>query len=127
MRFIPIISAFVVALIGGIAVGLRPGYPFGSILIGAAIVAAMTGLASSVLQFVSNRFYLLAATIVGVALGLLVPPMLGMAEVIGFGDVRGAASVVWPVAVVVGLVLSHEAGMQLPRLRRWRPRLNQRP
>jgi hypothetical protein len=123
MRFMPIAAAFVIALVGGMAVGLRPGYSFGSLVMAATIVAAMTGLAASVLQFLPNRRFDLVAVIVGCVLGLLVPPMLAWAQVLGVGPVRGAASVVWPVAVVTALLISHGAGMQMPRLRGGRPGL----
>ena len=121
MPLIPIASAFVIAIIGALAVGFRPGYPFGALLLGATTIAAMTGLAASVIQFVPQRYYLLAAIVAGTAVGLLVGPLLAMAEVIGFGDVRGASALVWPVAAVASLILSRASGMQLPSLRRRRP------
>jgi len=124
MRFMPLISAFVIALLGAMAVGLRPGYAFGSLLLGATIVSAMTGLAASVLQFLPQRHFLPAAIVAGCILGLMVAPMLGWAEVLGFGRVRGAASVVWPVAAVSGLLLSRASGMDFPAMRRRRPRLD---
>ena len=120
MPFIPIASAFVIAIVGALAVGFRSGYPFGALLLGATTVAAMTGLASSVLQFVPPRHYLIAAAVAGTLLGLLVGPLLAAAETIGFGDVRGITALIWPVAVVAGLVLSRLSGMQLPTPRRWR-------
>jgi len=118
MRFIPLVAAFVIALVGAVAVGLRPGYPFDSLLIGAAIVSAMTGLAASVLQFLPARRFLPVAVISGAVLGLLVAPMLRWAEVLGFGEVRGAAALVWPVAVVAGLLLSRASGLDFPAMRR---------
>jgi hypothetical protein len=118
MRFMPIVSAFVIALLGAVAVGLRPGYPFDMLIIGAAIVAAMTGIAASVLQFLPQRHFLPAAIAAGVILGLLVAPMLNWAQVLGFGDVRGTASIVWPVAAVAGLLLSRASGLDFPTMRR---------
>jgi len=121
MRFMPIVSAFVIALLGAVAVGLRPGYPFGALLMGATIVAAMTGLAASVLQFLPQRHFLPAAIAVGCLSGLLVVPMLNWAQVLGLGHVRNAAAVVWPVAVVVALLLSRASGLDFPTMRRRRP------
>jgi hypothetical protein len=121
MRFMPLVSAFVIALIGAVAVGLRPGYPFVTLLIGATIVSAMTGLAASVLQFLPQRLFLPTAVVAGSVLGLLVVPMLGWAEVFGFGDVRAAAALVWPVAAVAGLLLSRASGLDFPTTRRRRP------
>jgi hypothetical protein len=118
MRFMPIVSAFVIALLGAVAVGLRPGYPFDMLIIGATIVAAMTGIAASVLQFLPQRRFLPAAITAGVILGLLVAPMLNWAQVLGYGDVRGVAAVVWPVAVVAGLLLSRASGLDFPTMRR---------
>lgn len=126
MQFMPIVAAFVIALVGGVAVGFRPGYSFGTLFMGATIVAAMTGLAASVLQFLPQRAFLFVAAIAGSILGLLVPPMLQWAEVLGFGDVRGPVSLVWPVAAVTALLLSRASGMQLPRLRRPRANLDHR-
>lgn len=125
MRFMPIVSAFAIALIGAVAVGLRPGYPFSSLLIGAAIVAAMTGLAASVLQFLPQRHFMPTAIIAGVILGLMVGPMMNWAQVLGFGDVRSPASVVWPVAVVTGLLWSRASGLDFPTMRRRRSEIDQ--
>ncbi len=124
MRFMPIAAAFVIALIGSVAVGLRPGYSFGSLLMAATIVAAMTGLAASVLQFLPQRSFMPAATLSGVILGLMVGPMMNWAQVLGFGDVRGPASVVWPVAVVTGLLWSRTAGLDFPTMRRRRSEID---
>jgi hypothetical protein len=120
MRFMPIVFSFLIALVGAAAVGLRPGYPFATLLMGATIVAAMTGLAASVLQFLPQRLFLPTAIAAGCVLGLLVAPMLNWAEVLGFGDARGAASVVWPLAAVVGLLLSRASGLDFPTMRRRR-------
>jgi hypothetical protein len=122
MRFMPMAAAFTIALIGAVAVGLRPGYPFGALVLGATIVAAMTGLAASVLQFLPPRYFLPVSAVAGSALGLLVAPMLGMAQVLGFGDVRAPAALIWPVATVTALVLSRASGMLLPPLRHRRRR-----
>jgi len=120
MPLVPIVYAFVIALIGAVAVGLRPGYPFGALLLGATIVSAMTGLAASVLQFLAPRYFLVGAIVLGTTLGLLVGFMMRSADVLNFGDVRTAANLVWPVAVVAGLVLSRMSGMRLPSA--WRRR-----
>lgn len=124
MRFLPIVAAFVIALLGAVAVGLRPGYPFDTLLIGATMAAAMTGLAASVLQFLPQRYFLPTAVIAGCVLGLLIAPMLNWAQVFGFGDVRNAAAVVWPVAVVAALLLSRASGLDFPTMRRRRPAAN---
>jgi hypothetical protein len=70
-----------------------------------------------VLQFLPQRHFLPAAIVSGCALGLLVAPMLHWTQAIGFGDVRGAVSVVWPVAAVSGLLLSRAAGLDFPTMR----------
>jgi hypothetical protein len=124
MRFMPIASTFVIALLGAVAVGFRPGYPFDTLLLGAVLVSAMTGIAASVLQFLPQRLFLPAAIAAGCVLGLLVAPMLNWAQVLGWGDVRGAASLVWPVAAVSGLLLSRAAGLDFPTMRRRRPTIN---
>lgn len=124
MRFMPIASTFVIALLGAVAVGFRPGYPFDTLLLGAVLVSAMTGIAASVLQFLPQRLFLPAAIAAGCVLGLLVAPMLNWAQVLGWGDVRGAASLVWPVAAVSGLLLSRAAGLDVPTMRRRRPTIN---
>jgi hypothetical protein len=124
MGVLPIVAAFVIALLGAMAVGLRPGYPFDVLLIGATMAAAMTGLAASVLQFLPQRYFLPTAVLAGCVLGLLVAPMLNWAQVLGFGDVRGAAAVVWPVAVVTALLLSRASGLDFPTMRRRRPTIN---
>jgi hypothetical protein len=125
MRFMPILSAFVIALIGGIAVGLRPGYSFGTLFVGATLVAAMTGLAASVLQFLPQRYFMPVAIVAGVILGWMVSPMLNWAQVMGFGDVRGPASLIWPIAIVTGLLWSRSAGLDFPTMRRSRTELHQ--
>lgn len=76
------------------------------------------------LQFLPQRSFLPAAIIAGSVLGLLVAPMLSWAEVIGFGEVRGAAIVVWPLAAVAGLLLSRASGMDFSTMRRRRPSLD---
>jgi hypothetical protein len=114
MRVMPIVSAFVIALIGAMAVGLRPGFPFSALLLGATLVAALTGVAASVLQFASERYFSAAAILTGAALGMLVPTLMDLAQSIGFGDLRGGSAVVWPVAAVVGLLFSRSSGMRLP-------------
>jgi hypothetical protein len=121
MRFLPIVAAFVIALIGALAVGLRPGYAFDTLLIGATIAAAMTGLSASVLQFLPQRLFMPVAVVAGAVLGLLVAPMLTWAQVLGFGEVRGAASLVWPAAVVSALLLSRASGLDFPTMRRRGP------
>ena len=118
MRLIPMTSAFVIALLGAVAVGLKPGYPFGTLVFGATIVAAVTGIAASVLQFLPDRHYALVAVVAGVSLGFLVARMMGIAEALGFGDVRRVSTVVWPTAVVAALLISRAFGMHLPRFRR---------
>ena len=120
MPVLPIVSAFVLALIGAVAVGLRPGYSFEALLIGATLTAAMVGVAASVLQFVPQRTFLLFAIITGCALGLMVDPTLHAARGLGFGDVRQATSLICPVAAVAALIVSRSAGLALPTLRRRR-------
>lgn len=121
MLLMPVSSAFLIALVGGLAVGLRSGYPFLPILVGATLVAAMTALASSVLQFLPQRFYMAGAVLTGVAVGMVVWPMLEFAEVMGLGPVRGPLLGVWPVAAVSSLLLSRSWGMRMPHVRH-RPR-----
>ena len=125
MNFLPILAAFAIALIGGIAVGLRPGYSFQALLIGATLVAAMTGLAGSVLQFLPRRGFMPTAIIAGVILGVIVTPMLDWAQVLGFGRVREPVAIIWPVAIVTGLIWSRSSGMDAPTMRR-RPDLDGR-
>lgn len=124
MRFMAMVSAFVIALVGATAVGLRPGYPFGTLLLGATILAAMTGMAASVLQFLPQRYFFSATIAGGIALGLLVATLLRAARVLDFGDVHGATIVVWPVAAVVALFLGRASGMQMAKLRRRRTNLD---
>jgi hypothetical protein len=124
MRFLPIAATFVIALLGAAAVGFRPGYAFSTLLLGAVIVAAMAGIAASVLQFLPQRLFLPSAIVAGSVLGLLVAPMLNWTQVLGWGDVRGAASIVWPVAAVAGLLLSRAAGLDFPTMRRRRATIN---
>jgi|SRR5690606_2656927 len=123
MHLMPIVYAFIIALVGGVAVGMRPGYPFESILLGATIAAAMTGLAATMVQFVPQRYFVLAASVGGALLGLVAGQMLGWARVLDFGPVRGPFLIVLPVAIVAGLLLSRATGMRLPSLRRRRPGL----
>jgi hypothetical protein len=120
MPLVPILSAFVIALLGAMAIGLRPGYSFGTLLLGATIVSAMTGLAASVLQFLPSRYFLPGAIVLGGGLGLMVGAMLGWAHALDFGAVRSTVDLVWPVAAVTGLLISRASGMQLPALRRRR-------
>jgi hypothetical protein len=120
MSFMPMVSAFCLALIGAVAVGLRPGYSFGMLMLGATISAAMAGLAASVAQFLPRRYYFVAIVIGGCVMGLVVGGMLRAARVLEFGAVRDATALIWPVAIVTALVLSRNWGMHLPRLRRRR-------
>jgi hypothetical protein len=120
MRFIPMASAFIFALAGAVAVGLRPGYPFGGLLLGATAVAAMAGLGASAIQFVPRRYFVPVAVLGGTALGLLVALLLGAADGLYVGDVRGSVTAVWPAAVVGALLLSRASGMRMPGLRRRR-------
>ena len=123
MRFMPLGVAFLIALVGALALGLRPGYPFATLLIGATIAAAMTGIAASVLQFLPQRGFVPAAILGGAALGLIVTPLLTWADALGVGDARRAVAIVWPVAVVAGLLLSRASGLDFPSPRRRRDRL----
>lgn len=123
MRLLPILYAFIIALVGAVAVGLRPGYPFGALLLGATIVAAMTGFASAILQFSPQRYFPIVAVVAGCVLGLIVGPMLGWAQVLGFGGVREPVLLIWPLAIVSALLLSRESGMRLPTAHRRRPGL----
>ena len=122
---IPLVAGFLLALGGALIVGLRPGYPFTTLLIGATIVAAMAGLAASVLQLLPQRHFILAAVIAGSLLGLVVAPLLSTVEALGAGDVRGAATFVWPAALVAALLLSRAAGLRMPPRRR-RPAVGDR-
>lgn len=122
MPLMPMGSAFVIALLGAVAVGLRPGYTFGTLLLGATIAAAMAGLAASAAQFLPGRYFLPTAVIGGSILGLVVAAMLRAARVLDFGDVHDATALIWPVAIVSALMLSRSWGMHLPRLRRTGPR-----
>jgi hypothetical protein len=120
MPLVPIVFAFALALAGALALGFRPGYPFGPLLFGATIVAAMSGIAASVLQFLPQRYFVLFGLAAGTLLGLLVTPLLGVAETLEFGEVRGAVAWVWPIALVAALLWSRALGMRLPALRRRR-------
>lgn len=120
MPLIPMIAGFVIALAGAVIFAFRPGFPFGTLVLGATIVAAMTGLAASALQFLPKRYFLAVAVVAGSIMGLLVALMLRWAEELGFGDVRGTTTFVWPVATVAALLLSRASGMRLPSLRRRR-------
>ena len=122
MSLIPIATAFVVALVGATAIGLRPGYSFGTLLTGATMVAAVTGIVATVLEFLARHHFVPAAIVVGTIAGLLVAPLLGITQTLGIGDTRDPVIVVWPIATVAGLLFSRAAGMQLPALRR-RPRM----
>jgi len=117
MPFLPIAAAFTVGLIGAVAVGYRSGYSFGSLVMGATLVAAMTGLAASVLQFLPQRGFVPAAVVAGVVLGLLATAAMQWAEVVGFGTLREPVAIVWPVAIVTGLLLSRASGMDAPKMR----------
>jgi hypothetical protein len=120
---LPMGAAFFIGLVGAVAVGYRTGYSLGSLLMGATLVAAMAGLAGSVLQFLPQRAFLPAAVIAGVILGLLVPPALHWLEVMGFGTVRDPVAIVWPVAIVTALIWSRASGMNVPTMRK-RPDLD---
>lgn len=120
MRVMPMVSAFVIALVGAVAVGLRPGYGFAPLLLGATIASAMTGMAASALQFLPQRYFLPAAILGGSLTGLVVGALLQAAQVLDTGPVRGMTLGVWPATVVAALVVSRVSGMKLPRLRRGR-------
>lgn len=118
MRFLPIVAAFTIALIGAVAVGFRPGYAFSTLFIGATTVAAMTGLAVSVLQFLPPRYFLPTAIVSSVILGLLVTQILRWSAILGFGLAQDAVALVWPVAIMAGLFWGHATGMDFPTIRR---------
>ncbi|MCC7008804.1 MAG: hypothetical protein IT184_08315 [Acidobacteria bacterium] len=121
MRFLqPLALAFVLAVAGALATGMRPGWPFSTLLIGATLAAAMTGLVASVLQFLPERLYLPFAILAGAVVALFVSASLQAIEVMGFGSVRDTTVYVWPVAAIVTLLVSRASGMRLPSLRRRR-------
>ena len=121
MPLMPMISAFVIALAGSLIFGLRPGFPFGALLLGSTVAAAMTGVTASVLQFLPQKYFIPAAIAAAVLLGGLVTAMLTVTESLGFGGVRRGMLLVWALSIGVGLLWSRAAGMRLPPLRRRRP------
>ncbi len=125
MRQQPMIVAFVVAAVGAIAIGMRPGAESSSwapLLVGVALAAATTGIVGTFMQFLPNRlfgpFTFLAGAIVATAVFVL----LRATEYMGFVGLPAYSAGLWGAAAIVALVVSRESGLRLPPLRKSRAR-----
>ncbi len=68
MRHQPMAIAFVIAIFGAAAIGIRPGSgsdDWGPILVGATLAAAMTGIVASIMQFLPQRLFVASAAVGG--------------------------------------------------------------
>jgi hypothetical protein len=111
---------FVVALLGASVVEIRPGSSaadWASILVGAALAAAMTGIAAAILQFLPQRLFVPAAAAGGVAVALCVSALLDAGEGIWLRPIAAVTTLVWAGASIVALMVTRRAGVRLPPLR----------
>ena len=120
MRHQPMALAFVAALFAAAAVTLRPGaggVDWASILVGSALTAAMTGIAATIVQFLSSRAFAGIAVVAGILVALAVALLLRAAEYIGLEPLPAATIFVWGAAAIVALFVSRAAGVKLPPFR----------
>ena len=125
MRHQPMTIAFLVASLGAAAVGVRPGasWPdFAPLLVGATLVAAMSGLIASIMQFLPYRLFAPFTLVAGAVVALAVLVLLRAAEYMGLGRAPASTFFVWALAVMVALVVSREFGVRMPLGRAPRPR-----
>jgi hypothetical protein len=121
MRYHPIAIAFVAAMLGAAAVGVRPGAnwdDFAPLLVGAALAAATTGIVASFMQFLPDRLFGPLSLPAGALVSLAVMVLLRAAEYMGLAPAPLATALVWATAAVVALLTARASGVGLPWLRR---------
>ena len=120
MRHQPMAIAFVIAIFGAAAVGIRPGSgsgDWGPILVGAALAAAMTGIAASIMQFLPQRLFVAAAVVGCMVVALSVSALLYAAGTIWLAPIPTATVFVWAASAFVALVVTRASGVRLPPVR----------
>lgn len=104
MRHQPMALTFVAALLGASVVEIRPGAgaaDWASILVGAALAAATTGIAAAILQFLPQRLFVPAAAVGGMAVAFCVSALLYAAEGIWLRPIPAVTTFVWAGASIV--------------------------
>lgn len=120
MRHQPMLIAFIIAMLGAAAVAIRPGAgadDWGPLLMGAALSAAATGIAASVLQFLPPRLFGVWAIVAGMGVAFVVAALLSAAAMIGLAPIPAPTALVWAGAAIVGLFVSRASGVRLPPAR----------
>jgi hypothetical protein len=120
MRHQPMAIAFVIAMIGAAAVGIRPGSSaadWGPLLLGAALAGAMTGIVATIMQFLPQRLFLPSAVVAGMIVAFGVSALLYAAGAIWLAPVPTATVYVWAGAAIAALLVSRASGLRLPPVR----------
>lgn len=120
MRHQPMAIAFVIAIFGAAAIGIRPGSgsdDWGPILVGAALAAAMTGIIAAIMQFLPQRLFLASAAVGGILVAFTVSAILYAAETLWLQPIASSTVFVWAAAALVALLVTRSAGVRLPPVR----------
>ena len=122
MRREPMAIAFALSLISALILEFRGGFDLNvlwPVVVGAVLTAAVTGIIATAMQFLPRRLFLEVTVVAGVAVALILSPLLTTFSRLWLVPLGAPTAFVWPLASVAGLLISRAAGVRFPH---WVPR-----